>query len=244
MSAPQSLWLAACLLVPGRALHAEDMPPAVAAVFQQYCADCHADGAAEGGFQFDTAAVDWSSHDALHAWEDAHQRISRQLMPPPDADQPSAAERRIVARWLDENLKTHSPVGGTTLRQLNRREYANTIRQLFGINEYEVPPGFPADSTASGFDNQAESLVMAGAHLEAYAEAASQIADQLFPPPRAPVKTSDRECRSRRTGHQLFVRLSDRWRHAAGVVRQQLSSPCHLAHAVRSAGSGHLSPHD
>lgn len=179
-------WLACILLVP-TATAAEKMPADVARVFARYCGDCHSDGAEEGGFAFDVQQVNWASAATQHAFEDAHQRITRSLMPPPDAEQPTKAERQLIADWLDGKLKSHSPIGGSTLRRLNRREYANTVTRLFGLSDYSVPASFPADSTSSGFDNQAESLVMAGSHLEAYAEAAADIADQLFPPPKSPV---------------------------------------------------------
>ncbi|MCR9201956.1 MAG: DUF1588 domain-containing protein [Planctomycetaceae bacterium] len=185
------LWPACLLFVPfvvPAAYAADQMPADVARVFRRCCADCHSEGAAEGGFAFNVQQVNWADASTVHAFEDAHQRITRQLMPPPDAEQPTKAERQLVSDWLDGKLKSHSPIGGTTLRRLNRREYANTVASVFGLTDYRIPAGFPADSTSSGFDNQAESLVMAGSHLEAYAEAAADIADQLFPPPKSPVE--------------------------------------------------------
>ena len=50
-------------------------------------------------------------------------------MPPTGAKQPSAVEKRQFLATL-----TQQPVPHTTLRRLNRREYINTVGDLFGIN--------------------------------------------------------------------------------------------------------------
>lgn len=169
--------------------NADAMPEPVAGLFGRFCADCHSDGAAEGGFSFQTDRVSWTASEHLHDWENAHERITRSLMPPPDADQPTDQQRKVMSKWLDANLRKHGPVGGTGPRRLNRREYRNTVRQLFGMDDYEVPASFPADSTDSGFDNHAASLVLAGSHLEAYADASVEIADTLFPPARQSIES-------------------------------------------------------
>ena len=108
-------------------------------------------------------------------------------MPPQDADQPSANERKSLTTWIDRELTTHIKIGGTAPRRLNRDEYLKTIRQLTYINDYELPPGFPGDSEVHGFDNIGEGLVVSPAHMASYAQVASEIADLLYPQPRKPV---------------------------------------------------------
>ncbi|WP_419189929.1 DUF1588 domain-containing protein [Stieleria marina] len=150
---------------------------------KQYCADCHMAGADEGGFAIQADRIDWSNPETLHDWEQIHEMVSRGIMPPPDSQQPSTAERQSILKFVDAQLIQHTPIGGTMLRRLNRREYEKTIQRLFGIKTYNVPHGFPPDNTAGGFDTQASALVLAGSHLEALSEAATGVADQLFPPP-------------------------------------------------------------
>lgn len=161
----------------------ERIPPEVAELLTKHCADCHSGGAAEGGFEIELEAVEWRNGENIQAWEHVHEMVSRNIMPPPEADSPSASQRKLILDWIHRQLMQHSPIGGTPLRRLNRREYANTIDQVFNLGGYEVPTSFPADNEANGFDNQGDALVLAGSHLEAFAEAANDVADQLFPPP-------------------------------------------------------------
>lgn len=175
-------------------------------LLKTYCLDCHSGDDPDGGLSLDrgiadVANIDWrSSHvrtkdqgetlpeSAVERWERIYQVISKALMPPPDADQPSGAERQHLVDSIDKLLVENTPVGGTTLRRLSRREYTNTIRQLFALDKFEVPASFPPDNRLHGFDNQGSSLVLSGSHMEALAETAIGVADQFFPPPDPPVK--------------------------------------------------------
>lgn len=160
-------------------------------VLQQYCMDCHDASAAEGDFVLPLEASTWKQPQALQALELVHTMIEKKIMPPADMDQPTEAERRVVLGWLDQRLVKNSPLGGTPLRRLSGREYANTVSQIFGLTNYSLPAGFPPDNQQHGFDNQGEALVIAASHLESMADAATEIADQFFPPKRksVPVKS-------------------------------------------------------
>lgn len=50
---------------------------------------------------------------------------------------------------------------------------------------FPYPPGFPSDQKLHGFDNVGEGLVVSPLLLESYAQTASLVADEIFPPPRA-----------------------------------------------------------
>ena len=55
------------------------------------------------------------------------------------------------------------------LRRLNRAEYANTIRDLLGV-DFD-PEAFPEDPPAGGFDNNGSALTRSPLHLELYYDA-------------------------------------------------------------------------
>ena len=58
------------------------------------------------------------------------------------------------------------------LRRLNRREYANTIRDLLGIH-VDAGHALPEDGAGGeGFDNAAETLFVSQIHAEKYLDAA------------------------------------------------------------------------
>ena len=156
------------------------------ALLESYCLDCHSESAGEGGFIMHLDSIEWSDRKVATDWETAHQMIAKGIMPPPDADQPGDAERTKLMGWLDEALTKNLEVGGTPLRRLSRREYEATVARLIGLPNFQVPPGFPPDNRRHGFDNQGDSLVIAPPHLEAFAETAARIADQVFPPSTVP----------------------------------------------------------
>ena len=69
-------------------------------------------------------------------------------------------------------------IGPTPLKRLTRFEYANTLRDVFGI---DVPSAdlFPRDEQALGFDNQAATLSLTDLHVQGYLDAADIVTDWL-----------------------------------------------------------------
>ena len=159
--------------------------------FTKYCLDCHDEDVPKGDLRLDLAAnLDWSQPASHHTFERILKVLSKDEMPPRDKKtRPSVEERNIVADWLHEQLLTHSITGGTVLRRLNRREYENTIEDLFGF-PFKVPRGFPPDQVAHGFDNIGEDLVLSPPLMESFFETGVAVADQLFPPPPPPVTSA------------------------------------------------------
>ena len=76
------------------------------------------------------------------------------------------------------------------VRRLNRIEYLNTLRDLFGIREIRLPVTFPDDSSDQRFDTMAEGTHLTPGHLDAYHEVAIDVADRLVPLPGLPVVRS------------------------------------------------------
>lgn len=150
---------------------------------QKYCVDCHGAGEHEGEFAFDK----YRDLDALQrdrpVWTKVLQRLKSEAMPPADADQPPAEERARAVRWLDHALfyvdcgQPQDP-GRVTARRLNKTEYNNTVRDLFGF-EFHPTDDFPADDTGHGFDNIADVLTVPSLLLEKYLGAAEEIAERV-----------------------------------------------------------------
>jgi hypothetical protein len=85
-----------------------------------------------------------------------------------------------VAGWLETELDraaTARPNPGRPagLHRLNRTEYANSIRDLLGI-EIDATAMLPPDAQAAGFDTNADALAMEPALLDRYLTAAAKIA--------------------------------------------------------------------
>ena len=173
--------------------------------FAQYCLDCHDEDVSKGEIRLDQAADrEWSQSESQHYFERILKVLAKDEMPPKDKKQrPSAEERKVVTDWLHDQLLKSSQTGGTVLRRLNRREYENTIEDLFGF-PFKVPYGFPPDQTAHGFDNIGEDLVLSPPLMESFFETGVAVADQLFPPPPKPVPSA----KIRRGPQQMAISYS------------------------------------
>ena len=100
-------------------------------------------------------------------------------MPPEGRPQPTRQEFDRLNQWLLSALKpedcarTFDP-GRVTIRRLNRSEYNNTIRDLFGI-DFHPADDFPSDDVGYGFDNIGDVLSLPPLLLEKYLAAAETI---------------------------------------------------------------------
>lgn len=165
-------------------LGAAELPEQTLQFLADSCLDCHDADVAKGEIDLDVLEVDWTDEANLRLWERVLNALESGEMPPEHKKQPAAADREAMVAWIDQTLTENTEIGGTLARRLNRDEYRRTIESLFGISNFELPPGFPADSEHHGFDNLGEGLVLSPPLLDAYAETASLVADQLFPPER------------------------------------------------------------
>lgn len=155
---------------------------------ETYCYSCHGEEKQKGDRRFDTLGSELSDDNVLTDWQDILDLLNLGDMPPEDADlQPSDGEiSRVVARLTETIAKTHelnqdsSPT--PVLRRLNRREYLNTVRDLFGFNMtlFDPTTGFPEDDEVEGFDNVGAALVTSSYLLENYLDAADQVIERAF----------------------------------------------------------------
>jgi len=142
----------------------------------QYCVTCHNQRARTGGLALDEADLARIGTDA-EVWEAVVRKLRTGTMPPRGMPRPEPAMTAELASWLEGELDAASDgphPGRQLLRRLNRAEYANAVRDLFGL-EVDVRSLLPADDSAFGFDNIADLLGMSPALLERYLVAADQV---------------------------------------------------------------------
>src|SRR5439155_19917586 len=78
--------------------------------------------------------------------------------------------------------------GRVTVRRLNKTEYANTVRDLVGV-DFNPAEDFPADDVGYGFDNIGDVLSLSPILMERYLSAAESIAQRAIlvgDPPKPP----------------------------------------------------------
>ncbi len=160
---------------------------AVRQFIDQFCTDCHSGGDPSGGRDFGSLDISANTPTTRVSLQEIADQVELGAMPPNDASQPSASQRRHSSQMLakllaDKRQKsppTTTPLG---LRRLSRREYRNTIRDLFGIDitMFDPTSEFPADRLIGGFDNNGDALVTSGFLLEKYLQAADACVEKAF----------------------------------------------------------------
>lgn len=158
-------------------------------LLETYCYDCHGDGAKKGELSLDSFSTLEAMRHNRGTWKRIRDHIGYGLMPPPDEDQPGAAEKRQLLSWIDDAVFPVDPAnpdpGRIALRRLNREEYRNTIRDLLGV-DLAVESILPVDDSGYGFDNIGDVLTLSPVHIERYLSAARKALDKAVHPDPMP----------------------------------------------------------
>jgi mono/diheme cytochrome c family protein len=153
-------------------------------VLQEFCYDCHGDGAKKGGVALDELNPTNNFAGERDVWWRVLKNLRAGLMPPVKKSQPTPEQKELIQHWIKDAVFELDPLnpdpGRVTLRRLNRVEYQNTIRDLLGV-EFEAVKDFPPDDTGHGFDNNGDVLTMSPMLLEKYLVAAEQIISRAVP---------------------------------------------------------------
>ncbi len=183
--------IAVCLLAVSAAPVAADVPPAdafrseLSAYFGRYCIDCHSRSDAAGGIVLDEPVAPDDLSAERKKWLRVLNMVRVGAMPPEEIEQrPSVQDSARVADLLSQALYDfdcgpHIPPGHPTIRRLNRTEYNNTVRDLFGI-DLTPADDFPADDVGEGFDNMGGVLSVSALLMEKYLTAAERIVETLI----------------------------------------------------------------
>jgi mono/diheme cytochrome c family protein len=156
----------------------------IAPILNEFCSDCHADGARKGNVAFDEFKSDADILAHKELWLNSLKNLRAGLMPPPKKPKPTAEQIRTLEAWIKADAFGIDPAnpdpGRVTIRRLNRNEYRNTIRDLTGY-DYKVEEELPPDDTGYGFDNIGDVLTVSPLLMEKYMQAAEQITAATVP---------------------------------------------------------------
>ncbi len=163
----------------------DEVPKAVMAeqhfdVFEKYCLDCHDADTEKGKVNLDELSFDLGDIESAELWQKILNALNSGEMPPEDKKQLTAEEKTVflddLSRQLVTARKIHSDTGGViTMRRLNRREYANTMRELLAV---EVDASeLPDDANAGGFDTSGGALFFSSDQFERYGKIAREALD-------------------------------------------------------------------
>jgi hypothetical protein len=149
---------------------------AARATLTQNCAMCHNETLKSGGLALTALDLDRPDHSAKD-WEKAILKIRAGMMPPAGMPRDTPAINHLadyLELSLDRAAAQNPNPGRPALHRLNRAEYANSVRDLLGI-EIDPAAWLPADDMSHGFDNMAEVLTISPTLMDGYIRAAGKI---------------------------------------------------------------------
>ena len=146
--------------------------------FEKNCLRCHNEDDQNGDFRIDTLA--WSINAGADAenWQDVLDVLNAGDMPPADEEQPNKKELVEVLATLTQTLTDSRAVladsgAAVPIRRLNKREYINSMRHLFGLNLKDF--SIPEDIRGDHFDTLGESQFFDVGAFENFLKLGNQI---------------------------------------------------------------------
>ena len=143
----------------------------------KYCVKCHG-SRAKAGINLQSALKNPNGESAALHWKKAAANVKVHDMPPDDASKiPSGEERRQFIEWVGK-IKYLAPrdPGPFVIRRLTKTEYANTLRDLYGVNE-SIADSLPEEVVGEGFLNSVSPL-----QSELFLGIANQVVEQVMAP--------------------------------------------------------------
>ncbi len=187
-------------------------------ILEDSCYDCHDYESKKGGFSID----DYFTLEEVSAnkeqWFKAFKNLQAQVMPPPEKEPPTSADRQILLDWIKKDVFKIDPSnpdpGSVSHRRLNRIEYENTLFELTGIR-IDAAELLPADDTGYGFDNIADALSISPLLLEKYIKIAHDVIDRSIPsePYQLPQSRLEQKAFRHPDGREAKNQLRFRERH-------------------------------
>ncbi len=180
-------------VLPGRAATATEEDPEFAALqaeaietfskggrvdkfIRTYCADCHGDKRAKAGMNLQRSLRSPGKVTYRKHWKAAVTFIESLEMPPDDEEMlPTDEERRQFKEWVGQ-LKYLSPKdpGPFEMRRLNKMEFGNTLRDLYGVDP-SIADELPDEVIGAGYLNSLSPL-----QSEQYLGIANAVVDQVL----------------------------------------------------------------
>ena len=152
------------------------------ALINRYCVTCHNQRLKTAKLELDKLDLAHPEKDAL-IWERAVRKLRAGMMPPPGASRPPVDAVNALATYLEDSLDKAAAAspnpGSVRIHRLNRAEYANAMRDLFGI-DVNAAALLPTDGISDGFDNIAGALKVSPSFLDQYIMAARAVVKQAM----------------------------------------------------------------
>src|SRR5688572_20292128 len=192
----------------------EEFEKEIRPILKKHCFDCHSNEKAKADLNLEHFDTLDKIHGAQETWQTIFERVYSFEMPPEGKNELNFGNQRKLVDWLkalpkpekadcdqianDRNANFYR--GHVMSRRLNRAEYANTIRDLFGV-KIAVEDLLPADGGGGeGFDTAGNALFTSSIHIEKYLAAADSVLNAILPTPPGKVSPEAKDARTRILG--------------------------------------------
>jgi hypothetical protein len=167
---------------------ADDYDKEIKPILQKHCYECHGPEKMKGDLDLTTFSDYDKILESKEVWQKVYEMVQAFEMPPKGKGELNFNNHRTLLRWLRDLPKPEKTDctqlasdrtanfyrGYVMSRRLNRAEYNNTIRDLFGV-ELDLDELLPADGGGGeGFDTTGNALFTSSIHMEKYLAAAEQ----------------------------------------------------------------------
>lgn len=162
---------------------AEAQTPAQA-LFAQHCEKCHSGTKPKGRFAVASLSDDFTDKKNREHWLTVLEQLKNGDMPPKEKPRPPEKDLQSLMEWISTRAAAAETArreteGRVVMRRLNRAEYANTVRDLLGV-EVDLADLLPPDTSTNGFDNNAELLHTSSYLMRSYLDAADRVLDEAI----------------------------------------------------------------
>lgn len=152
-----------------------EMPERFQTWLNAHCSKCHDGEKPEGKLHLAQLSQQLSDPAVRARWNTLIEKLEAGEMPPPERPRPAEHDVRALLEWIKPRVTAaeaadRAAQGRVPLRRLNRIEFENTIRDLFGI-QVSLKDKLPLDGAADGFDNAAAAHHTSAFLMEKYLEA-------------------------------------------------------------------------
>jgi hypothetical protein len=174
---------------------AEEFRRDIIPIIEKHCYDCHGEARARADLNLEYFAEFETVLALPEIWHNVFERVQSFEMPPPDTKYAlNYGNHQRLTRWLRALPKPERPDcdqlasdrntsfyrGYVMSRRLNRAEYNNTVRDLFGV-DLKLEEILPADGGGGeGFDTSGHALFTSSIHIEKYLDAAERAVESIL----------------------------------------------------------------
>ena len=210
-------------------VRATGLPEPTRSFIKSHCFDCHDADSARAGFRIDLLTDDFTAGNNAGMWKEVMDKINSGKMPPKKKPRPDAKEAFAVASWVadklhETELAAQGAGGRVPMRRMNRVEYANSVRDLFSLDENfarRIEKELPADGKVGGFDRGGSSLFMDEGQLDQYMSVADLLLDEAVFNEKPKSQHLTWDGRKEKYVHGIGVA----WKDASGKIMEDNPTP-------------------